>query len=73
MSISNTELKAGLNVIIAVADAIKQSRRIPAGELYTVMMSYVDLCGFEKIVAILKRANLVEETITHELVWKEAA
>lgn len=70
MSISNQEVHAGLNVIRAVADAIKEAGQIPSGHLYTAVMNWVDLCGYEKIISILKRAGLVEETPGHLLKWK---
>ena len=70
MSITNEEVHAGLNVIRAVADAIKEAGQIPSGHLYAAMMGFVDLCAFEKIISLLKRSHLVEEQPGNLLVWK---
>jgi hypothetical protein len=70
MTISKQEVHGGLNTIRAVADAIKEANEIPSGHLYAAVMQWVDLCGYEKIISILTRAGLVEETPGHLLKWK---
>jgi hypothetical protein len=57
-------------VICDIADAIRDAKEIPSGHLYAAVMEWVDLCGYEKIISILKRAGLVEETPAHLLRWK---
>jgi hypothetical protein len=55
------QLKAGLNIVLAVTEAIREAREIPAGTLYAVLVGKVDLAGFEKIIAIVTNAGLVEK------------
>lgn len=64
-------IKAGLETIRAIADAIRELKEVPAGTLYATVMSFLDLQQFNRIVEILKGAGLVEETQAHLLRWIE--
>jgi len=69
MSITKQELHGGIACIVAVAEAVRESKRVPAGTLYATVMAYLDLASFEKVISILKKAHCVQETQAHELVW----
>lgn len=55
------ELKAGLSVVLAVAEAIREAGEFPAGTLYAVLTGRVDIQGFDKIVSIITGSGLVEK------------
>lgn len=55
------QLKAGLNVVLAVTEAIREAGEIPAGTLYAVLMGNVDIAGFARIVSIVTGSGLVEK------------
>lgn len=61
MQISKDQFKAGLNVVFAVTEAIREAHEIPAGTLYAVLMGRVDIHGFDKIVSIVTGSGLVEK------------
>lgn len=61
--------KAGLAVVMAVAETVRESGRCPSGVVYAALMGRVTLQGYEKILNILKGAGLIEVTPSHELVW----
>jgi hypothetical protein len=55
------QLKAGLNTVLAVTEAIREAGEIPSGTLYAVLMGKVDMQGFDKIVSIVTGSSLVEK------------
>lgn len=61
MKTSKEQLKAGLDIILAVTEAIREAREIPAGTLYAVLMAKLDYQAFEKVVAIITGSGLVEK------------
>lgn len=63
------QTKAALGVLLAVAETVRESKRCPSGVVYAALMGRITLSGYEKILGILKRSGLIEETKGHELVW----
>lgn len=61
MTATKEQLKAGLNIVLAVTEAIREAKEIPAGTLYAVLCGKVDIQGFEKIVSIITGSGLVEK------------
>ena len=59
--VTKEQIKSGLYLIRAVADAIKEAKEIPSGHLYAMMMNYVSLSEYEKIIGILKNAGIITE------------
>lgn len=55
------ELKAGVALVAAVAEAIRELKSVPSGHLYTRLQGRVTLDGYNKMISILKNAKLVEE------------
>lgn len=63
------QITAGLEALRAVADAIRDAKRIPAGTLYAVLMEAgCSKPQFDIIIDLLKSADLVREE-HHELIW----
>ncbi len=68
--VTGKDLKAGLEIIKAVADAIRELGRVPSGHLYArLAASGCTFENYEKIISIIKNTGLVRETPGHELVW----
>ena len=69
---TNSEKKekvlAAVSMIKAVADAIKELKRVPSGRLYASMMNIVSIQDYEKIIGMLKGSNLIVE-INNEIIW----
>ena len=65
-----SEIKAGLEVIKAIAEAIREAKSIPSGTLYAVLMGKLSLEQYEKIISILINAGLVTES-GHVLTWAD--
>ena len=61
MEPTKEQLQAGLKIVIAVTEAIREAREIPEGTLYAVLTGKVDFAGFEKIVRIVVGTGLVEK------------
>jgi hypothetical protein len=55
-------------VIAAIAEAIRGLREVPSGHLYAQLMGHMTLDQYGQVIAILKRAGLVEEK-SHLLRW----
>ena len=66
---SATELQAGLTLVHAVAEAIREVGELPEGTLYAVLCGKVDKQGWDKLVSLLLGAGLVERRAGHLLVW----
>lgn len=64
------QIDAGIKTIAAVAGAIRELGRVPSGHLYARLMGHLSLDEFNKIIGILVKAGLVEQTVGHELIWK---
>jgi len=59
--LTKEQIKSGLDIIRAVADAIKEAKEIPSGHLYAMMMNHICLAEYEKIIGILKNAGIITE------------
>jgi hypothetical protein len=65
---TSQQVKAAFNTVLAVTEAIREAKEIPAGTVYAALVGRVDLQGFQKILSIIKGAGLIEER-THLLRW----
>lgn len=68
MTANKDELKAGVAMIAAVAEAIRELGSVPSGHLYARLQGKVTLEGYNKLIDILKNAKMVEEK-NHLLTW----
>ena len=62
------ETKAALQILMAVAETIRELGAVPSGHLYATLMGRMSLQEYESLVRILKNADLVSES-AHELRW----
>ena len=70
---TGSEIKAGdvaaaVQVIAAVAEAIRGLGEVPSGELYVHVMSRLSIEQYGRVIATLKSAGLIEER-NHVLRW----
>lgn len=70
---NKAQIKASLNALMALADAIKELGSVPAGELYSVVMGHLDQPTFDSMIGILCRSGVVSRSPGHLLTWKGAA
>jgi hypothetical protein len=66
---ANQELKAGCEVVRAVAQAIRELRSVPSGTLYAHVMGRLAFPEYERVIGILKGAGLVRESSDCVLAW----
>jgi hypothetical protein len=62
--------RAALLLTRAVADTIQELGQVPSGHLYAQLLDRVSLETYTRIIALLKRADLVTEDGFHMLTWK---
>ena len=60
--------KAAIGMIKAVADAIKELKRVPSGSLYATLMNHLTIDQYNQIISVIKSAGLVKD-VYGELVW----
>ena len=70
MSTKEQQTEAVVEIIKAVADAIRELKRVPSGHLYARLMGHMDLDQYNLIIGLLINAGLIEKTNSHELIWK---
>lgn len=68
MTINKDQLKAGVAMVAAVSEAIRELGSVPSGHLYARLQDKLTLDQYEKLINILKNAKLVEEN-NHLLTW----
>ena len=62
------QLAAGIQMIKAIADALRELKRVPSGHFYARIMDKIDLASYEKILGILTGAGLIKIE-NHEIIW----
>ena len=67
---TKNQFSAGLETFRAVAEAIRELKRVPSGHLYARLMGCMSLDQYNQIIGILKKAGMVKE-VHNELVWSE--
>lgn len=65
---TKTELTAGLKMVMAVAETIREAGEIPSGTLYAALIGKVTMEGYEGLIRTLKNTGLVTES-AHMLKW----
>ena len=69
MTATKEQLAAGLQIVRAVADTIREVGTAPRGVIYTALMSKgLSLANYEQIEGMLVRAGLVRVD-SEQLVW----
>ena len=62
-------VKAAVQRVLAIGDAIKELGSTPSGHLYAQLMGHMDLQAYQGIIDVLKGAGLVKEDGFHMLTW----
>lgn len=65
---TNEELAAGLNVLRAIADTIRELGSVPSGHLYAQLCGKMTLDTYNSIIRTLCGTGLVKES-GHLLTW----
>ena len=68
MRTTKEQVGGAIQVIAAIANAIRELGRVPSGELYARVMGQVSLEQYDRILGILKGAELIEVK-NHEITW----
>ena len=63
------KVQGALDMLKAIADAIKELEKVPSGELYARLMGHLSFSDYSKAIEILKGAGLIDEK-NHELIWR---
>ena len=66
---TKTELQAGLQIMLAVAQTIHELGEVPSGTLYAQLMGKMDMAGYERMIDVLVAQNLVARAPMHVLKW----
>jgi len=69
LNISSEQVKAGMLILIAVAETIRELKTAPAGTLYAQLMGKMDLEQFESMIRTLVGTGLVKRHQSHLLEW----
>ena len=63
------QAKAAIEIVTAVADAIKELGSVPSGHLYARLMGHMSLTEYEQIIGFIVRSGLVRQDKSHLLTW----
>lgn len=69
VSVTKDQLRAGLKMTFAVAEAIREAGEIPSGQLYALVMAELDLAAYERLLGVLVGAGLINRGPNHLLKW----
>lgn len=71
MNVTPNQIRAAIETLRAVADAIKELKSVPSGHLYATLCGSLSLDQYNQVIGALKRAGLVREE-NHLLEWIES-
>jgi hypothetical protein len=57
----NGQAKAGLSLVVAVAETVKDLGEVHSGTLYAALMDRMTLTQFDRVLDIMKRAGMVTQ------------
>lgn len=65
------KIMKAMEIVKLVGEVIRDVREIPSGHLYACLMEKISFDDYTKVIDLLKKAGLVEESNAHMLSWKE--
>ena len=68
MEATQKQIEAGIETVLAVAEAIKSLGSVPSGHLYERVTGFLSLDQYNQIIGILKKQGLIKE-MNYELKW----
>ena len=63
------DTEAALQILVAIAQSIREAGEIPSGHIYAALMGKINLDQYERLLAILKRKGWVEQDRSYLLRW----
>jgi hypothetical protein len=69
MSITKDQVRAALQVTVAVAETIRDLGQVRSGTLYSNLCSRLSLENYQAIISTLTRAGLIRQDPNHLIVW----
>jgi hypothetical protein len=63
------QIEGTIQIVKAVADAIRELKEVPSGHLYAQLMGHMSLETYNQIIGLLKRADLIIEK-NYLISWK---
>ena len=63
------EINAAVQLLVAMAQTIRQLKTVPSGHLYAHVMGKVSLEQYENLIGILIDKGMVKRRASHELEW----
>ena len=73
MIVTTPQTLAAVRALVAVVEAIKELRQVPAGKLYAMLMPLMDKQAFDSMIRTLVNTGLIREDINHMIVWNQEA
>jgi hypothetical protein len=69
MEAAKQDVLSAIELVRAIADAIRELGEVPSGQLYARVMGVMDIRCFERVVTLLVDARLVERLPNNILRW----
>lgn len=69
MQVIQAQLAAGMEIIRAIADAIRELKSVPSGHLYARLCGNMSLSEYQQIIGILQRSKVIVVEPSHLIRW----
>jgi hypothetical protein len=67
-TVSKQKVEAALQIVKAIADAIRELKEVPSGHLYARLMGNLTLQQYEEVIQVLVRAKVITVK-NHLITW----
>ena len=67
-SLNTNQVQTHVQALAAIAEAIRELGEVPSGTLYAQVMGQFTLDQFQRLIGVLKRADIITES-GHVLAW----
>ncbi len=67
--ITKEQTKAALQIMMAVAETIREMREVPSGVLYAHLMGKMNLEQYNSMLGVLERNKLITVGLNHVIHW----
>jgi hypothetical protein len=67
-TVSKQKVEAALQIVKAIADAIRELKEVPSGHLYANLMGKLTLQQYEEVIQVLVRAKVITVK-NHLITW----
>lgn len=65
---NQAQVKAAVQIVVAVGETIRDLKSVPSGHLYAQLMGHMSLETYNKVIGVLKNTGAVKEE-NHVLTW----